>query len=102
MNFSATVHDIRTVNSYTYLKTDAGFPHLGSCLISERPDGKTAVTCLAALPYQAPRGSRLTKGKEAKPKSLQRLEQASLCRTLKDSVTGDNREGEDIGTEHGY
>lgn len=79
MNLSATVHDTKTVNN-TYLKTDASFPQLGNCLISERPDGKTAVTCLAAPPYPAPGGSRLTKGKKAEPKSLQRLEQASLCR----------------------
>lgn len=92
MNFTATVHDTRTVNSYTYLKNVSSFPQLGNCLVSERPDGKTAVTCLAALPYQAPRGSRIAKGKKFEPISLQRLEQASLCRTLKDSVTGDNRE----------
>lgn len=55
MSFLETVHDTRTVNSYIYFKTDSSFPQLGSCLISERPDGKTAATvCLTALLYHVP------------------------------------------------
>lgn len=38
------------------------FPEPGRCLISEKPDGKTAaVTCLAAVLHQVPEGSRLWK-----------------------------------------